>query len=91
MKAITSLSSLLAACLFSFGVSAADVPAQDGALTERDASAAMFDALDQDKNGLISTDEAKRSADAKARFQEIDVDHDGQVSLAEWKRAHKAM
>lgn len=49
----------------------------------------MFRELDQDKDGQISRDEAKRSADTTARFEEIDVDHDGRISAAEWIRAEE--
>lgn len=49
----------------------------------------LFNELDQDKDGQISRDEAKRSADTTARFDEIDADRDGKLSAAEWIMAEE--
>jgi hypothetical protein len=47
----------------------------------------MFQQLDTNKDGQISREEAKRSADTTANFDAIDTDHDGLISPAEWKAA----
>lgn len=50
----------------------------------------MFKELDQDKDGQISREEAKRSADVQANFDAMDTDHNGKISLIEWIAAEKA-
>lgn len=52
-----------------------------------DGMAPMFKELDTNKDGYISRDEARRSADTSARFNEMDADRDGRISAAEWKAA----
>ena len=65
--------------------------AADKAMTQsqkpasEDSVVSMFTELDADKNGTISKDEAKRSADVQARFEQLDANHDGVISLQEWK------
>ncbi|NMG74678.1 hypothetical protein [Aromatoleum diolicum] len=44
----------------------------------------MFKELDQDKDGQVSKDEAKRSAEILARFDTLDSDRNGKVSIVEW-------
>lgn len=46
--------------------------------------AAMFKELDQNKDGQVSKDEAKRSADVQTRFDDLDKDSDGKISMTEW-------
>ncbi|AYH43036.1 EF-hand domain-containing protein [Azoarcus sp. DN11] len=50
----------------------------------------MFKELDQDKDGQISKDEAKRSAEVLSNFDAIDTDHNGKISLIEWNAHEKA-
>jgi len=49
----------------------------------------MFKELDLNKDGQVSKDEAKRSADVLARFETLDSDHNGKVSLVEWNTSEK--
>lgn len=46
--------------------------------------ASLFKELDKDKDGQVSKDEAKRSADVQARFKDLDKDGDGKISMTEW-------
>jgi len=55
-----------------------------------DTGATMFKELDRDKDGQVTKDEAKRSADVQARFNALDANHDGKVSMAEWTAGNKA-
>lgn len=50
----------------------------------------MFKELDQDKDGQISKDESKRSAETQSSFDSMDTDHNGKISLVEWSAADKA-
>lgn len=50
---------------------------------------AMFKELDQDKDGQISKDEAKRSAEVQTNFDSMDTDRNGKISLIEWGAADK--
>lgn len=45
----------------------------------------QFQKLDKNKDGMISKDEAKRSKDMSAHFDDYDTDHDGRISVSEWK------
>ena len=49
----------------------------------------MFQQLDTDRDGTITKQEARRSAEAQATFDEVDTDRDGQISLAEWNAGQK--
>lgn len=44
----------------------------------------LFEQLDTNRDGYVTAEEAKRSADITARFKELDRNHDGKVSLAEF-------
>ena len=44
----------------------------------------MFKELDRDKDGQITREEAKRSAEITASFDSLDTDHNGKVSILEW-------
>ena len=48
-----------------------------------------FKELDRDKDGQISKDEAKVSAEIEARFETLDSDRNGKVSLIEWAASEK--
>ena len=60
------------------------VPGAKGTTGAGGDSASMFKELDRDKDGQVSKDEAKRSADVQARFDQLDSDRDGKVSMTEW-------
>lgn len=63
-------------------------PAGSSTATTRqdDASAPMFKELDTNKDGYVSRDEAKRSAEVTSRFSEIDADHDGRITTSEFRK-----
>lgn len=82
MKSKLSLAAMLVAGSLPLTVLAAD-PAPSGA-AGMDGAAPMFKQLDTNKDGQISMDEAKRSAETSAAFATIDTDHDGKLSMAEW-------
>lgn len=50
----------------------------------------MFRELDTDKDGQVSKDESKRSAEIQASFDAMDTDRSGKISLIEWSAADKA-
>lgn len=50
----------------------------------------LFKELDRNHNGKISRGEAKKSADVKARFSELDTNNDKQISLAEWQAGEQS-
>ncbi|CAI08988.1 hypothetical protein ebA5049 [Aromatoleum aromaticum EbN1] len=60
-----------------------------GSGTAKDADATMFMELDRDKDGQVTKDEAKRSADLQARFDQLDTDRDGKLSMNEWNAGNK--
>jgi hypothetical protein len=60
-------------------------PAQAG----RTEVPARFKELDRDKDGQISKDEAKVSAEIETRFETLDTDRNGKVSLIEWAATEK--
>jgi EF hand domain-containing protein len=48
------------------------------------AKASAFQMFDIDKDGFISREEARNSADLSARFNAIDTDRDGKISAEEF-------
>ena len=50
----------------------------------------MFKELDQNKDGQVSKEESKRSAEVQTSFDSIDSDRNGKISVAEWNMAEKA-
>lgn len=60
-----------------------------GTAATGDTGATMFRELDRDKDGQVTKDEAKRSADVQARFDALDANHDGKVSMAEWSSGQR--
>ena len=101
MKTILSLVALALACALPIGASAAD-PAQAAPATGTPAPKAMpaeagktelpsmFKELDQNKDGQVSKEESKRSAEVQARFDAMDTDRNGKITVAEWNMAEKA-
>ncbi|QID19936.1 hypothetical protein G3580_18910 [Nitrogeniibacter mangrovi] len=81
MKRIISLVALLAIGTMPLASPAAQTPAHPDA----DAPA-MFKQLDQNRDGQVSKQEARRSAETQATFDRLDRNHDGAISLAEWTR-----
>lgn len=50
----------------------------------------IFIQLDTNKDGFVERDEAKRSADTTARFEELDIDRDGRLSASELQAGEAA-
>lgn len=46
----------------------------------------MFHELDTNRDGFISKEEARRSADVSARFNDLDTDKDNRISAAEFRK-----
>jgi EF hand domain-containing protein len=47
----------------------------------------LFKELDKNRDGQVTRDEAKRSAEILSTFDSLDTDHNGKVSLLEWNAA----
>lgn len=47
---------------------------------------AMFDALDRDRDGRLTMEEARGTIDIEARFTDFDIDRDGVITRAELVR-----
>lgn len=47
-------------------------------------SSSVFIQLDTNKDGAVTRDEAKRSAEVTANFTKIDANHDGKITTQEW-------
>ena len=58
-------------------------PANDDAPSPRDQVQKDFDALDRDKDGMLSPKEANPNRQLKAHFKQIDADLDGSLTLKE--------
>ncbi|HJV28605.1 MAG TPA: EF-hand domain-containing protein [Aromatoleum sp.] len=101
MKTALSIVALVLAGALPLGASAADAtksaPAMGtGSTTPSPTTPAelgkpevppMFKELDTNRDGQISRDEAKRSAEILSTFDSLDTDHNGKVSLLEWNAA----
>lgn len=46
----------------------------------------LFEQLDVNRDGFVTMEEAKRSADVTARFKTLDANRDGKVSADEFKK-----
>lgn len=46
----------------------------------------LFDQLDVNRDGYVTKQEAKRSAEVTTRFKALDGDRDSKISLAEFKK-----
>lgn len=46
----------------------------------------LFKELDRNRDGYVTKDESKRSADVMARFNDLDADHDGKIAAVEFKK-----
>ncbi|WP_310449747.1 hypothetical protein [Sulfuritalea sp.] len=53
-------------------------------------AAPIFEQLDGNRDGFVTKDEAKRSADVTARFKELDADRDGKISAVEFRKTMPA-
>lgn len=47
----------------------------------------MFHELDTNRDGFISKDEARRSAEVSARFNDLDTDKDNRISASEFRKS----
>lgn len=96
MKRNTTLATLLLLAALPLAAGAADAaapvpaekmpppaPAGDAAKGE---TPPLFKELDGNKDGYVTKDEAKRSAEVTARFAELDADRDGKVAAAEFRK-----
>ncbi|HEX6734310.1 MAG TPA: EF-hand domain-containing protein [Azonexus sp.] len=48
--------------------------------------APLFKELDTNKDGYVSRDEGKRSAELTSRFSDLDTDRDGRIGNSEFKK-----
>lgn len=48
--------------------------------------APLFEQLDVNRDGYVTPEEAKRSAEVTARFKELDANRDGRISIDEFKK-----
>lgn len=46
----------------------------------------LFEQLDSNRDGYVTKEEAKRSAEVTARFKELDSDQDGRIGTAEFTK-----
>ena len=53
-------------------------------------AAPIFEQLDSNRDGFVTKEEAKRSADVTARFKALDADRDGKISAAEFGKTMPA-
>lgn len=83
MKSRLCLSALAVLGTLSLGAVAADTSSSPSS-TRQGATSSMFDQLDANRDGFVSKDEAKRSADISARFKDLDSNSDGKLSTAEY-------
>ncbi|HTY98333.1 MAG TPA: EF-hand domain-containing protein [Rhodocyclaceae bacterium] len=97
MKANARFATLLfvaAAPLAALAAQPAAAPAGDPAArtttAAMDPPAPLFQQLDVNHDGSITTEEAKRSAEVTARFKELDANHDGKISVAEFNKGMQA-
>ena len=68
------------------GGAAANAPAAPAAPMAKEEPAPLFKQLDANRDGYVTKDEAKRSADIAARFQDLDADRDGKINTVEFKK-----
>lgn len=98
MKRKLSLSALLLLGALPLGVLAAQydqyaqAPAASPPVKEQAPAAApaqtppLFGQLDVNRDGAVTVEEAKRSADVTARFKELDANRDARISADEFKK-----
>ncbi len=91
MNCKTSLATLLVLGALPLAAIAADATPPGGTTPGSaptaggDATPPMFKELDSNKDGYVSRDEAKRSAEVTARFSELDKDRDGRLTVSEFR------
>jgi len=86
MKRNHSLVTLLVLGTLPMAAIAADpAPAKPGAAAVKEAPAPLFTQLDINKDGYLTKEEAKRSAEVTSSFTTLDADRDGKVSANEFK------
>jgi hypothetical protein len=87
MKRNANLVTLLFLGSLSMAAGAADqAPATPNAAAVKEAPPApLFTQLDANKDGYVTKDEAKRSAEVTARFTKLDADRDGKLAASEFK------
>ena len=67
-------------------VPAGKAPVTPGASPAQVKPAPLFEQLDTNHDGYLSNEEAKRSAEVTARFNELDGDHNGRIDIYEFNK-----
>lgn len=84
MKRNHTLATLLVLGTLPMAAIAAD-PAPSAAAAAKEAPAPLFTQLDANKDGYLTKEEAKRSAEVTASFSKLDADRDGKIAANEFR------